>query len=148
MPEFDLDVAPAQIILWLMDELRVGHERVVWRATVTYEESREPSLEKVDPDDDAGIRAVSAIGILNIEPAGDDDGWSLTGYVRDYLGPHIPEDSSESDDPEEIEINDFFSRFIEPGSAIGHVSLKAESLAAKAHFDRLAADITTDRHPT
>jgi len=97
-------------------------------------------------NEDTGVHSMSTTATLEISPASAADGWMLKVFAEDVVGPHVPEDSSVPGGPEEIELDDFFTKFIAPDSGAVFVSVSAESEAAKAQFDSLLSEMTEDRH--
>ena len=66
--------------------------------------------------------------------------------VDDVVGPHLPDDHSVPEDAEEIDLDTFYVEFIAPDRGTIYVSLLAETPQDRHAFDRLLAEMTTDRH--
>ncbi|NNJ73772.1 MAG: hypothetical protein HKP56_01295 [Anderseniella sp.] len=144
--EYDLELTPEQVIGWLRDEIATGSARVNWRASLQYLAGDDVEVQTADPEDDAGIHAVSKVGVMEISPRDGSEGWALRVHISDSIGDHLPEDKSVSDEPEEIDLEDYYKQLIVPESAIGHVSLNLASERAEPLSGRLIADIVSNRH--
>ena len=146
MLEYDPEISADQIFHWLKEELASGRQRITCRATCKYvaDELNGEHVEEVN--EDTGVHSMSTMATLEISPASAADGWMLKVFAEDVVGPHVPEDSSVPGGPEEIELDDFFTKFIAPDSGAVFVSVSAESEAAKAQFDSLLSEMTEDRH--
>ncbi len=144
--EYDLELTPEQVIGWLRDEIATGSARVNWRASLEYLAGDDVEVQTADPEDDAGIHAVSKVGVMEISPCDASEGWALRIHMSDSIGDHVPEDKSVSDEPEEIDLEDYYKQLIVPESTIGHVSLSLASERAEPLSGRLIADIVSNRH--
>lgn len=146
MLQYDLDIPADQVFHWLKEELASGRKRITYRAACEYV-SDEPSGGQIeDSSEDTGLHSISTTATLEISPASAEDGWMLKVYVEDIVGPHVPEDGSVPDGPEEIQLDDFYTRFIAPESGTVFVSVSTDSEDAKGKFDSLLSEITEDRH--
>ncbi len=142
MSEHEIDVAPGQIVHWLKDDMAAGRRRKLeLRATREY--LAEPGA---PADEDSEVSALSTVGLLEVRPVGVAHPWVLRVRVEDVVGPHLPEDASAPDEPEEIDLDTFFTDFVAPDRGTVFVTLEADDAQAKRGFDRLFAEIVADRH--
>lgn len=146
MTEYELDVAGDQIVHWLKSELAAGRRPVEIRATREYTTEPVTDMEAFGLSDEADVASLVTIGLLEVRPTGEHNGWLLRVRVEDVVGPHTPEDESVPDVPEEIDLDDFEADFVTPDRGTTYVSVGAETPKAKRHFDRMFADLIRDRH--
>ena len=144
--EYDLDLTPDQVSGWLKDEIATGSARVNWRASIEYLAGDDVEVQTADPEDHAGIHAVSKVGVIEISPRDTSEGWVLRVHMSDSIGDHVPEDVSIWDEPQEIDLEDYYKQLIVPESAIGNVSMSLASERSEPLSDRLIADIVSNRH--
>ena len=146
MSEYDLEIPGDQIFHWLKEELASGRQRIACRAFCEYVEDEVGGEQVEEMNEDTGVHSMSTTATLEIFPAAAANGWMLKVFVEDVVGPHVPEDKSVAGGPEEIQLDDFYAKFIAPDSGIIFVSVSAESEIAKAQFDNLLSEMTEDRH--
>ena len=146
MTEYGLDVTGDQIVHWLKSELAAGRRSLDIRATCEYVTAPVADMEAFGLSDEADVASLVTVGLLEVRPTGESDGWLLRVRVEDVVGPHTPEDESVPDIPEEIDLEDFSSDFIVPDRGTIYVTVSAETPEAKRRFDRLFADLIRDRH--
>ncbi|HSM42081.1 MAG TPA: hypothetical protein VK862_15110 [Afifellaceae bacterium] len=152
MPEIEqeIDIPADQIVHWLRAVLKSAKPRVRCTATREYVADADPDLVPefesagLGPEDDAS--SLITVGVLVITPADSLDGWHLTVAVEDVVGPHVPEDESAPDEPEEIDLDGYWDQFVKPGRGTETVTLTAESDEAMRHFETVFADLVRDRH--
>ena len=147
MPEYELDVTADQIVHWLKDDLAAGRKQPLEiRATREYISEPVANLEEAGLSEDAEVASLTTVGILEAKLFGVEDSWVLRVRVEDVVGPHVPEDESVPDLPEEIELDVFDAEFVAPDRGTAYVSLFAETPKAKRAFDRVYAELISDRH--
>lgn len=147
MTEYELDVTADQIVQWLKDELAAGRMRTLeTRATREYVSEAVANLEETGLSKDAEVASLTTVGILEVKPAGVENNWLLRVRVEDVVGPHVPEDESAPDLPEEIDIDTFDAEFISPDRGTAYIALYAETPKAKMNFDRVFSELISDRH--
>jgi len=147
MPEYGIDVDAGQIVHWLMDDLAAGKQsRLDIRATREYaaEPVADPEQAGLGEDEEAAV--LTTVGRLEVRPAGGEPAWVMRLRVDDVLGPHLPDDESVPEDPEEIDIEAFFENFVVPDRGTFYASVEVETPEAKQALDRLLAEMITDRH--
>ncbi len=143
---YELDTSSDQIVHWLRQELASGQPRVSYNATRSYvlDKGAETQNARLGEGDD--IRPLVTIGSLEIRPVDAGAGWQLVLRIEDDVGAHAPVDGSVSDQPEDIDLDDFQTRFTATENFTEFANLHVESAAARRRFDDLFADIITDRH--
>jgi hypothetical protein len=147
--EYQLDIAPDHLVEWLSkDIMESGKTRFDISASRSFrtEVIRNPST-PLNNEDMESLQAVT--GILEIKPRPDSAGrWVLKVQVDDILGPHLPEEGSIPDEPEELSLAGFEADFIAPDRGTSFVTLELESDNDKAYFETFLNDLQTDRHRT
>ncbi len=146
MTQYELDASADQIVHWLMDETAGGQRAFDMRATRDYVSEPAEQSAEAGLDDHTGSEVLITLGVLEVWPTGLDTGWRLQVTVQDIVGPHTPEEESVPDGPEEIDLADFEADFIAPDRGTAFVTLDADTPQAKSRFDRLFADLLSDRH--
>jgi len=145
MTDYELDVAADHIVGWLKGEIAAG-KAISIRATREYTANPVVRREEVGLSEDTDASSLMTIGVLEAWPTGVDEGWVLQLRVEDVVGPHTPDEVSVPDRPEEIDLDDFEAEFIAPDRGTVYVSVSAETAEAKRRFDRILADMTSDRY--
>jgi hypothetical protein len=147
MTEYGLDMTADQVVHWLKDDLAAGRRRKLEvRATREYAAEPVANLEEAGVSEDAEVAALTTVGILEAKAFGVEDSWVLRVRVEDVVGPHVPEDESVPDLPEEIDLDAFDAEFVAPDRGTTYVTLYADTPKAKKAFDRIFAELITDRH--
>lgn len=146
MTQYELDTAADQIVHWLKDEMASGRRRFAVRAMREYVSEPVANREEAGLSEDTDANVLISIGTLEVWPVGQDNGWRLMVRVEDIVGPHTPEDESVEDEPEELDLDAFDADFIRPDRGSIFVSVDAETPQAKRRFDRVLANLTSDRH--
>ena len=146
MAENILDLSPEQVIRWLQREIEAEPSRVIWRATVEYTSEDAAEVAASDPEDDAGVHAVSKTGIVEINPVDANEGWTLRVQITDDIGEHLPEGRSAPLQPESLDLDSYHEEFLRSGSVVGDVTVIAASERAEAFANRIISDIVNDRH--
>ena len=146
MAEYELDIAADQIVHWLRDEVASKSPRLEIAATREYTADSIESFEAAGVSADTDVASLVTVGTLEVKPAGGKDGWLLRVRVEDVVGPHVPEDESVSDIPEDIDFDGFYDDFVAPDQGTVSVTVTAETPEAKRRFDRIFNDLIRDRH--
>ena len=145
--EYNLDIATGHLVQWLKAYFATSTEpmlEVSARRTFTAEPIAEDAAD-VSRDDEVSL--MTAIGVLEVTPAGNSHGkWLLSIRVEDSLGSHLPEQGSVPDTPEEMNLEAFETEFILPDRGVSFVTLEAETQEIRDAFDAFLADVVTDRH--
>lgn len=147
MTEYDIDVAPAQIVHWLKDDIAACRRRKLdIQATREYVAApvTEAMTDEVEADEAIGV--LTTVGVLEVRPVEVAHPWVLRLTVEDVVGPHLPDDESVPEDPEPIDLDAFVEDFIDPDRGVAYATLEAETPQAKRAFDRLLAEMITERH--
>ena len=150
METYPVDIAPEQVVRWLMDEDRVHSFNLLVTATRSYQlgEISGGRSARLDDEEREEVSELSEIGLLEVTPRQKPSQWTLRVRVEDDIGPRLPEDEPVPDTDEEIDLPTFYEEFIKAdrGVAEVEVSVEAESPAAKAQATRVLDAILTDRH--
>lgn len=148
METVPLDIAPQQVVRWLRDERRVGALPVDMRATRSYvaQESK-PRIDDIGGDAAEPLGVITAVGLLEVTPRTDRDGWALSIRVEDDIGARLPEDDSAPEGEEEIDLDTFNADFIVPDRGTAFVSVDVEDAASMARFEELFESMLTNIHP-
>jgi hypothetical protein len=146
MAEYELDIAADQIMHWLRDEAASKLPRVEVTATREYTADAIESFEAAGVSTDTDVASLVTVGTLEVRPTRGKDGWVLQMRVEDVVGPHVPDDESVSESPEDIDFEAFYTDFVAPDRGMVSVTISAETPQAKRRFDRIFADLIRDRH--
>jgi hypothetical protein len=147
MTEFALDLDPVQVLRWLRADLAAGrHRKLDVRATRAYRAEPVERGAEAGLDDDTEAAVLTTIGRLEVRPANVRHVWVLVLRVADAVGPHLPEDESVPEDAEEIDLDAFAEAFVLPDRGAAEVWASADTPEARRAFDRVLAEILTDRH--
>jgi len=148
METVPLDIAPQQVVRWLREERRAGILPVDIRATRSYltQESK-PRIDDIGGDAAEPLSVITAVGLLEVTPRTDHDGWALSIRVEDDIGARLPEDESAPEGEEEIDLDTFDADFIVPDRGTAFVSVDVEDSASMARFEELLASMLKDIHP-
>jgi hypothetical protein len=146
MPIYRLRIPPAEIIRLVRAETRTAEGQpelyvAAWQDYVIEEDFDRPSY---GVDDDARYDLVMMEAALNIEPRLEQNYWVLSVTVHRELGPQIIEDENALLGAP-LTLDEFESRFLEPGDGGITVRLAARTREAKRHFDNWWAELN-QRH--
>lgn len=146
--EFELDINARHLVEWLKADMRAaGEDRFEVSATRSFEEEPGASGDDVSPED--ATAAMTAIGILELRPKLDSAGrWLVRIRVEDVIGPHLPEEGSVPDEPEELSLEGFETDFLLPDRGTAFATLEVESETDREQFVRFVNQLQTDRHAT
>jgi hypothetical protein len=142
--EYDLDVDPDHLVEWLKQDIQAaGKKRFNVSASRTF-----VSEGGVDSGgENAEIAEIAAVGVLEVKPMPDSAGrWLLRVRVEDVIGPHLPEDGSVPDEPEELTLAGFEADFIAPDRGTAFVTLEVETGEDEKLFGEFFTDLQTDHH--
>jgi len=141
MPSYSVEVPPELIVHWLIGALSAGPLKNAMRATREYVAREDFDLDRAGLSGSDDIDAVVAVGTLEVEAAPPAGGWTLKVRIEDSLGDRLPEDEPAQDEPEDIDLEEFWVEFIAPGRGIALAELEADSSAARARFERFVAGL-------
>jgi hypothetical protein len=148
MEPYPVDIDPAQVVRWLIAELRVTPSSLKTAARRTTEVHEIPARGDLHLGDEEreDLSDVANVATLEITPARPTDGWLLTVVVEDELGPHGPDRGTMVENEQQIDLATFYSQFIRPGRGIATVVAQADDAAAEARISSLLTSIENDRH--
>ncbi len=148
MDTYPLDIDPKQIVRWLIEEQRSGRLHLDVLATRSYitEPLGEAEMQRLGDEEDEDLSDVLAVGILDVSPAAESDGWVLRMRVEDRIGPRLPEDGDAPDGEEEIDLETFETEFILPERGTIDVSPDAKDSVAKGRVTRLFGHMLRNEH--
>jgi hypothetical protein len=132
--EREIDVSARHLLKWL----KAGPPGVEVRATREFVWDGAPvAAEELDTEDE--LEVATTVGLLEVRPA-HGHAWMLRLRVENPLACHLPEDGSVSDEPEEIDLDDFEACFLdEDGDA--SVTVEADNRADARAFDKVLSAI-------
>ena len=148
MESYALDIAPEQIVLWLLSEQRAGRGKLQVSAFRAYETSAVADRELSDLGDEerAELSDVLEVGLLEVAPPPGSARWTLRIRFEDDTGARLPEDEPVPEGEEEIDLQTFHDAFVAPPRGTMEVSVEVESPAAKGQFNKVLNAIMRDRH--
>ncbi len=148
MDPVTIDLAPDQIVRWLLDEVRRDRFDLLVNTTRSYRTGELTSEEsaRLDDEDNDGVREILEVGTLEVRPRRRPHDWVLRVRVEDDIGPCVPEDESVPVGEEEIDLAAFSEEFINRDRGIAEATAEVEGPAAKASLNRILQAILTDRH--
>lgn len=148
MESIAIDLAPEQIVHWLLDEDRRDAFDLLINATRSYRVGALSEEERTSLDDTEGgeIGEISEVGHLEVRPRREPHRWVLRVRVEDDIGPRLPEDEPVPQNEEDIDLATFFEEFIASNRGIADVSAEVEGPAAKASLNHILREMTMDWH--
>jgi hypothetical protein len=148
MESYSVDIAPEQIVLWLLQEQRAGRGKLQVAAWRAYETAEVANRELADLGDEnsAELSEVLEVGLLEVTPPPGHARWTLRLRFEDDIGPRLPEDEPVPEGEEEIDLETFYDAFVAPPRGTTEVSVEVEGPAAKGQFTKVANAIRADRH--
>jgi hypothetical protein len=148
MESYALDIAPEQIVLWLLNEQRTGRVKLQVSAWHAYEtpEVAEREMSLLGDEEREEISDVLEIGLLEVAPPPGSAPWTLRIRFEDDVGPRLPEDEPVPEGDEAIDLQTFYDAFIARPRGTLEVSVEVESPAAKGQFNKVLNMIQRDRH--
>lgn len=145
--EYDLDIDARHLVEWLKADMRPGgKDRFEIAATRRFvEEPVASGADGASREDETS--SMSAVGILEVRPKLDSAGkWVVRIRIEDVVGPHLPEEGSVPDEPEDLTLEGFETDFIVPDRGTTFATLEVETEADRDLFVRFASELRTDRH--
>lgn len=148
MATYTIDLAPDQIVRWLLDEDRLRAFDLLVSATRSYRVGALSGEERAGLRDAEGdeLSEISEVGILEVRPRQKPHRWVLRVRVEDDIGPRVPMDEPVPEGEEEIDLPTFQKEFIKANRGIAEVNTEVEGPAAKASLNKLLRAMLTDRH--
>ncbi len=148
METYPLDIAPEQVVHWLLDEERVHAFDLFVRALRAYQpaELRGGKSRRLSEEDRAELSDIVEVGLLEVTPGQHSSLWTLRVRVEDDIGERLPEDEAAPAGEEEIDLIAFDQDFIQADRGVTYVSVEVAGPAAKASFERVLNAMRTDRH--
>jgi len=148
MDIYPVDIDPEQVVRWLMVERERGASRFEISARRLNERHRiEPradgplgDAEREDLSDEATVAR------LDVSPTHASEGWRIVVSVEDELLPFDPEEDSEEEEEEPIDLDTFYLEFIRPGRGTASITAETEGPAGVAHLGQLLHAIETNSH--
>lgn len=149
MTIYPLDIAAEQIVRWLMEEQRSGRLGLTVSTYRTYlaEEVTGAQQRGLGEEEKENLSEVTAVGLLEVSPPLNYNGWLLRVRIEDPLGPRLPEGQTAVEAEDKIDLTTFHEQFVLPDRATAYVNLEAETSAAWSRFQDLLDEIRIDRHP-
>lgn len=148
METYPVDIAPEQVVSWLMVEGRLHAFDLLVSATRSFEpgELTGGASQRLGEEEREEVSEISEIGLLEVMPRQKFHIWTLRVRVEDDIGPRLPEDEPAPEAEEELDLPTFYEEFIKADRGVAEVSVELDSPAAKASFNRVLEAILTDRH--
>ena len=148
MERYSLDIAPEQVVLWLLDEQRRGRRKLEVSASRAYEapEIAARELSGLGDEERDELSDVLEVGLLEVTPPPGSARWTLRIRFEDDTAQRLPEDEAVPEGEEEIDLETFYRDFIEPPRGTLEVSVEVESPAAKGQLNKILNAILRDRH--
>jgi len=148
MESFAVDLAPNQVVHWLLDEDSLHAFDLLVSATRSYQVNVLSPEDRaaLNEDEKEDLSEVSEIGILEVRPRDNLHRWTLRVRVADDIGPRVPEDEPVPEGEEDIDLPTFYEEFIRDNRGIAEVSAEVEGPAAKGSLNRILTAMLTDRH--
>jgi len=143
-----IDLAPDQIVRWLLDEDRRDAFDLLVSATRSYQVGALSEEERANLDDteDGELGEISEVGYLEVRPRREPHRWVLRVRVEDDIGPRLPVDEPVPESEEDIDLPTFFEEFIAPNRGIADVSAEVEGSTGKVGLNHILREMTTDWH--
>jgi hypothetical protein len=145
---YPIDIAPDQVVRWLMVEGRLHAFDLLVSATRSFGtgELTGGASRRLGDEEREEVSEISEVGVLEVMPRQKPHIWTLRIRVEDDIGPRLPEDEPVPETEEELDLPTFYEEFIKANRGVAEVSLDAESPAAKAQATRVLNAILTDQH--
>jgi hypothetical protein len=148
MGTYPVDLDVRQIVRWLIDEQRRGTLDLNVFASRSYmvEAVAQDESQRLGEEESEDLNDILSVGVLEVTPAGQKNGWLLRIRVEDRIGPRLPEDKDAPEDEEALDLETFEAEFITPERGAADIVLHAEDHHAKARFTRLFKEMLRDEH--
>jgi hypothetical protein len=148
MESIAVDLAPEQIVRWLLVEDRRDAFDLLVNAARSYRTGELSSEERgsLDDGEEEGLSESCQVGILEVRPRHEPHRWVLRIRVEDDIGPRVPEDEPVPEEEEEIDLGAFYEEFIKGNRGTAEATAEVDSTADKASIDRLLRTMIRDIH--
>jgi hypothetical protein len=148
MESIAVDLAPEQIVRWLLDEDRRDALDLLLHAMRSYRTGEMSNEERAGLDDgeEEGLSETCEVGVLEVRPRHEPHRWVLRIRVEDDIGPRVPEDEPVPEEEEEIDLGAFYEEFIKGNRGTAEATAEVDSAADKASIDRLLGAMIRDIH--
>lgn len=148
MQAYSVDIAPEQVVRWIMAERQAAPSRFTITAKRGAEVRQIPARREFRLGDEErdDLNEVATVATLEIAPVHSSDGWLLSVVVEDEVGPRVPDDGMVAEGEEEIELDAFFDEFVRPGRGTANVIAEVDGPAANQHMTRLLETIESNCH--
>jgi len=148
MESIAIDLAPEQIVRWLMDENRRDACDLLINATRSYRTGELSDEERgsLDDGEEAGLSESCEVGILEVRPRREPHRWVLRIRVEDDIGPRVPEDESVVEEEEEIDLDAFYEEFIKGNRGTAEATAEVDGAAGKASINEFLGAMLKDLH--
>jgi len=148
MRPYPLDIAPEQVVRWIMAEQQAAPTRfrIVARRGAQVREIPARREFRLGDEEREDLTEVDTVATLEIAPAHAGEGWILTVEVEDEAGPRLPEKGALVEAEQPIDLHTFYEEFIRPGRGIANVVAEVEDEAAEARLTELIGSIERNRH--
>ena len=145
---YPVDIAPEQVVRWLMAEGRLHAFDLLVSATRSFAPGELTGGESgtLGEEEREEVSEISEVGLLEVMPRQKPHIWTLRVRVEDDIGPRLPEDEPVPETEEELDLPTFYEEFIKADRSLAEVSVEVDSPAAKASFNRVLEAMLTDRH--
>jgi len=145
---YPIDIAPEQVVRWLVVEGRLHAFDLLVSATRSFEpgELTGGASRRLGEEEREEVSEISEVGLLEVMPRQKPHIWTLRVRIEDDIGPRMPEDEPVPETEEELDLPTFYEEFIKAERGLAEVSVEVDSPAAKASFNRVLEAILTDRH--
>jgi hypothetical protein len=145
---YPVDIAPEQVVRWLMAEGRLHAFDLLVNATRSFArgELTGGASRGLGDEEREEVSEISEVGLLEVMPRQKPHNWTLRIRVEDDIGPRLPEEEPIPEAEEELDLPTFYEEFIKADRGIADVSVEVDSPAAKASFNKVLKAMLTDRH--
>ena len=142
--EYDLDVDADHLVEWLKQDIQAAGKK---RFDVSASRVFVSGAGGDSGGENAEIAEIAAVGVLEVKPMPDSAGrWLLRIRVEDVIGPHLPDNGSVPDEPEELTLAGFEADFIAPDRGTAFVTLEVETGEDEKLFGEFFTDLQSDHH--
>lgn len=148
MEIYPVDLDARQVVHWLIAEQQQGtlHLNVFASRSYEVEPVGRGELQQFGEEESEELSDILAIGLLEVIPQADKNGWLLRIRVEDRIGQRMPEDEAVPEDEEELDLPTFEAEFMTPERGAVDIVLQAEDGYAKARFARIFKEMLRDEH--
>lgn len=148
MTTYPLDIDAGQLVHWLLDAERRHEEGLSVRASREYvfRPVGRSARQRIGDEEAEDLSEVTAVGLLEVTPPPDHDGWVIRVRIEDELGGRVPDDESVQPGEEAIDIEAFEADFVKPDRGTVDISAEVDSGGALRRLNRLVAKVREDRH--